>query len=1277
MATTSTLHTRLQPYLPRLTLEWLAESPDARHRLVDGSLVFADISGFTKLSEKLAKLGPVGAEEMAGAITRCFTDLLGVAYDEDGALLKFGGDALLVLFSGEDPEKHAAQAARAAVGMRKRLQAVGKLVTLGGRVNLRMSVGAHSGRFDFFLVGESHRELIVTGPGSTRVVEMEGIADAGEIVVSPEFASNLPAACVSGEKSDGRVLRRAPTGAVSPVWMLPELPDDVLEGSIPVAIRDTLVAAIGEPEHRQVSVAFVHFEGTDELLRTRGPDVVADALHRLVGETQAAVDEYGVCFLGSDVDADGGKLILTAGAPRALGDDEERMLLALRRIADADLPIPVRIGVNKGPVFAGDIGPRFRRTYTVMGDAVNLAARVMSKAPPGEIYATESVLDRSATRFRTVEIEPFMVKGKARPVQAWSVGVALTGRRGHGDRATLPLVARDAEMEVLRVALGAAHDGRRRLVDVVGEAGIGKSRLLQELRAEAQDFVVTGATADAYTATTPYVAWRAILRGLAGIGWEDPSDVVVGRLRELVLEHDPSLLPWLPLIAAAADAEMPPTPEVGDLGHEFLRPKLHEAVEAFLCATVRTPTIFALEDAHLIDEVSAELLTAVATIEGEERPWLFLILRRPAEGSYRPPEHEAVSRLEVGPLDPVDAMLLAERATEAQPLTPDVLERVVERSNGSPQLLLDLVNAAIAGSGSLPESVEAAAMVLIDRLPPSDRSLLRHVSVFGLSFHPRFVPDVLDEGTTAPDGSTWRRLEEFLEDDGNGFMKFRRAVVRDAAYRGLPFRVRRRLHGIVGSRLESDTPDPDELAGLLSLHYFLAEEYPKAWPYATKAGERASGVFANAEAARLFSRAIEAGRRSHVEPEELRSVYERLGMVQLRAGLFTESRKSFAEAHHLAQDPVTRARMMMRRSYVEEYVGSYPRALGWLTRAHHVLEGVQGDDARRLGVELVYRQAAVYYNVGRAAEALRRSRRAIEMAEEAGVRDVLGHSCNILGNSLAWLGKPGAEEQFRRALAIYEEQGLLPGQAMVQLNLGASAYWEGRWDDALELYNRALELHTRTGNPVEAAFAGENIAEIYIEQGYLDEAEVLLRDASRKMRATGELTGLAGSLGFLGRVSVRSGRLDEAAERLSQARAVYARLGTKAGVYEIDAREAERLVMDGRSQAALELADATFARMNEDVGIEVLAASLMRTRGYALVQLGRLADARAAFGESLAAAKERGAAYEAALTIQGLARLDRLEHRGDPSNLEAAAQVTFERLGVIAIPAFTMHRAPS
>ena len=197
----------LAPYLPRLTIDWVTTRPQTRYREIEGTLAFVDISGFTKLSEGLAKHGKVGAEELTATIDSCFVTLLDLAVAFGGRLLKFGGDALLLHFSGE---AHEARACRAAIEMRRALRVVGRLTVLGQKVSLRMSVGVNSGLFHFFLVGDSHRELVVTGPAASMVVAMENTAEAGEIVISGNTARALPSSVVGEAKGPGFLLRRAP-----------------------------------------------------------------------------------------------------------------------------------------------------------------------------------------------------------------------------------------------------------------------------------------------------------------------------------------------------------------------------------------------------------------------------------------------------------------------------------------------------------------------------------------------------------------------------------------------------------------------------------------------------------------------------------------------------------------------------------------------------------------------------------------------------------------------------------------------------------------------------------------------------------------------------------------------------------------------------------------------------------------------------------------------------------------------------------------------------------
>src|SRR3954447_25342144 len=469
-ATTGT--TVLRPYVPRMLIQWISEEPECTCREVEGSVVFVDISGFTKLSERLSKKGKVGAEELTDVLGACFTRLLAIAYGNGGSLLKFGGDALLLLFTGDE---HPAKACRAAVGMRRTLREIGHLESLGVKTNLRMSVGVHSGTFSFFLVGNSHRELIVTGPAATETVTMEGTAVAGEILISTATAAALPQRVLGDAKEPGVLLKAEPPGLTRESSTTEaDVQGLDLSGYVPLSVRGHVLGGGEDPEHRRATVAFIHFDETDGYIAHHGMEALAEALHELVSETQAAVDEQGITFLGSDIDKDGGKLILVAGTPRATENDDERMLRALRRIADAGLRLPIRFGVNHGHVFAGDIGPPYRRTYTVMGDTVNLAARLMAASLPGSVYATGDVLRTSRAVFESEELEPFRVKGKAKPVQAWKVGPmtgAVTTTRA---LARLPLIGREAELDEVSEALSDAIGGGGRVLEIVGDVGIGK-----------------------------------------------------------------------------------------------------------------------------------------------------------------------------------------------------------------------------------------------------------------------------------------------------------------------------------------------------------------------------------------------------------------------------------------------------------------------------------------------------------------------------------------------------------------------------------------------------------------------------------------------------------------------------------------------------------------------------------------------------------------------------------------------------------------------------------
>jgi class 3 adenylate cyclase len=401
-----------------------------------------------------------------------------------GDVLFFGGDALLVSFTG--PHHHV-RAVESAMDMQLVLRRIGQMPTPHGTVRLSMSIGVASGTAQIVVGDGPQRPLFLVGPAVTRTVDLESRSSAGQVLVAADVARHLAEQDRRDLGGAWLVTRRARSNGVGPDGR------PISAGAshrtatgpsggraarhVPDALRDRLAVGDAPREHRTVVVAFVRIRRLDRL-------AVADRTARLQLASEvigAACRALDVCWVGTDVIADGAKVILAAGLPYQSDDDELRLVAAAYQIQQSAIGRHIAIGIHRGTAFVGDIGHPMRRTYTVMGDTVNTAARLMGAAGAGELLASVDVVDRLGGRHRVGPERLLAVKGKRAAVAVRAIGAPESSAR----TTAAPIIGRSRELAVLRSALAEHLRGQGGMIDVVAAAGMGKTRLIDAFLADA------------------------------------------------------------------------------------------------------------------------------------------------------------------------------------------------------------------------------------------------------------------------------------------------------------------------------------------------------------------------------------------------------------------------------------------------------------------------------------------------------------------------------------------------------------------------------------------------------------------------------------------------------------------------------------------------------------------------------------------------------------------------------------------------------------------------
>jgi class 3 adenylate cyclase/tetratricopeptide (TPR) repeat protein len=1275
---------------------------------VEGTFVFADISGFTRMSERLAEVGKEGAEWLTNIINRYFHGMLDIAGEYGGANVKFGGDALLILFTGE---KHPGRAVAAARKMLRANRRFGAVKVERDRIRLGMSIGVHSGSFWSASAGLPGRRMqhLILGREAARVADTEAVAVAGEVMVTESTLHHVGGLRVGQPRQGAYPVLGEPKSIRSAVAArarseeVPEDSSDLLPYLPPPIVRALQGGAEAhsiEGEHRKVCTIFINVVGVNDLLETKGPAACLDELQQYLSAVVTLTDRHGGFLAANDIYTEDLKLILLFGAPVAWEEDTAnavRFACELDgEIADLNLTLRHRIGINSGFVFAGDLGAPYRREYTVLGDAVNLAARLMSAAVPGQILLSASVVEEAGPGFEVRSLPPMRVKGKEEPIE---VGALQREHTVVADSPMLqlgPLCGREAEVETLRNVCRDVEDGRGRAVVISGDAGAGKSRLTREFRdyLKIHGWKVYAGHCYTHTEGTPFAPWVQVLDSLLDVDAADGPEGRSEKVLAAVQALRPDLAELASLLNGVLSLSIPEGQVVRSLDSEGRRRRLFELVTGLLeSAAGNSPLVVVLEDVHCADRSSLEMASYVCDRLGATGA-LLLLTHRPHSVMVLELPLESTIQMPLGELSEDASFQLVRAALERQELPVELAQVITAKAGGNPLFLEELVRSFRASGGEPSEIIREATFALAEESEVSDRiqgllmsridllemrcrEILRSAAVIGAMFDLTALRSVLGEesrGASDLKAQLQTLMDEDLVSPGEDALgetfRFKNVLVQNIAYNSLLFATRRELHLRAACHIEEthgERLEPHYEA--LVHHYGRGRDHDRTLLYAVKAGDKARTAFANKEAVAHYQRALSAADecRRQAAPVDWATVvcaHSSLADVSELIGDHEDVIRHYARALQatfigagvgvrfgrlgskidpqrlLDRAGETSAGTRRGLSEICRKVGSvyrrrseYELSLDWFRQGLRLLPTRSTLERGRACLAI----AGALFRAGSYDEAETWCLRGLRHARACEDTSELAHGHDLLGVILRDKGRvPRAVKRRLRALGLYQQAGNLAGQADTLNNLALDYVNLGRWQEALERFRECLAIASRIGDLDLMAIVHNNMGEVYLAQGDLPRAIAEFRWTIDKGPELAHPAVGALAQANMGEALARSGHVVEARQTMERSLRTFGRIGAHAFVAEVQARFAEVLFLDESSDKAGRLAKKALEdarRVNSDL-----------VEATALRALGRLSAAEQKWDlalidleTSVEMFRRAGARYQEARSLAALA----------------------------------------